>query len=295
VAEGSARARTTRLSAFFYRHRGLKLAGFLGGPMLWLVVVYLGSLGIMLVSAFWRVDVFTGDVVRQWGTQNFVTLWTIPVYRTIAIRTIGLAVAVSVTDVVLAFPLAYYAARMATPRRRNAVLIAIVVPLWANYLVRVFAWRLILSSGGFLTAMTQKVGFHLDLGNSAWAIWLAFSYLWLPFVLLPIYGALERVPSSYLEASGDLGAKGWLTFRRVVLPLVVPGIVAGTIFSFSLTLGDYIVPQLVGNTKFIGNVIYDSFGIAGNVPFAAAFALVPVAVMAVYLFLAKRVGAFEAL
>jgi putative spermidine/putrescine transport system permease protein len=295
VTDGQGHGWITRLSAFFYRHRGLKLGGFLGAPLLWLLVVYLGSLGIMLISAFWRVDVFTGDVVRQWGTQNFVTLWTIPVYRTIAIRTIGLAVAVSLTDIVLAFPLAYYAARMATPRRRNMILIAVVVPLWANYLVRLFAWRLILSSGGFLTAMTQKLGFHLDLGNTNWAIWLTFSYLWLPFVLLPIYGALERVPSSYLEASGDLGAKGWMTFRRVVFPLVVPGIVAGTIFSFSLTLGDYIVPQIVGNTKFIGNVIYDSFGIAGNVPFAAAFALVPVAVMAIYLFLAKRLGAFEAL
>jgi putative spermidine/putrescine transport system permease protein len=295
VTEEHAPGTITRLSAFFYRHRRIKLTGFLGAPMLWLVVVYLGSLSIMLVSSFWRVDVFTGNIVRQWGTQNFVTLWTIPVYRTIALRTIGVAVAVSLTDILLAFPLAYYAARMATPRRRNIVLIAIVVPLWANYLVRLFAWRLILSSGGFLTAMTQKLGFHLDLGNTTWAIWLTFSYLWLPFVLLPIYGALERVPSSYLEASGDLGAKGWLTFRRVVFPLVIPGIVAGTIFSFSLTLGDYIVPQIVGNTKFIGNVIYDSFGISGNVPFAAAFALVPVAVMAAYLFLAKRVGAFEAL
>ena len=295
MTERHAQGWMTRLSAFFYRHRGLKLTGFLGAPLLWLVVVYLGSLTIMLISAFWRVDVFTGDIVRQWGTQNFVTLWTIPVYRTIAIRTIGLAVAVSLTDIILAFPLAYYAARMATPGRRNIVLIAIVVPLWANYLVRVFAWNLILSPGGFLTAITQKLGFHLDLGNTNWAIWLTFSYLWLPFVLLPIYGAIERIPSSYLEASGDLGAKGWLTFRRVVFPLIVPGIVAGTIFSFSLTLGDYIVPILAGNTKFIGNVIYDSFGIAGNVPFAAAFALVPIAVMGVYLTLAKRLGAFEAL
>ena len=295
MTEGQTTGMMTRLSAFFYRHRGLKLAAVLGGPSLWLVVVYLGSLAVMLISAFWRVDVFTGDIVRQWGTQNFVTLWSIPVYRTIAIRTIGLAVAVSLTDIILAFPLAYYAARMASRRRRNIILIAIVIPLWANYLVRIFAWNLILSQGGFLMAMTAKLGFHLTLGNTNWAIYLVFSYLWLPFVLLPIYAALERIPSSYLEASGDLGAKGWLTFRRVVFPLIVPGIVAGTIFSFSLTLGDYIVPILVGNTKFIGNVIYDSFGIAGNVPFAAAFALVPVAVMAVYLFLAKRLGAFEAL
>ena len=295
MSEGQQERWVTRASAFLYRHRRIKLAAVLGAPSLWLVIVYLGSLAVMLVSAFWRVDVFTGDVVRQWGTQNFVTLWSIPVYRTIAIRTVGLAVAVSLTDIILAFPLAYYAARMASHRRRNIILIAIVVPLWANYLVRVFAWNLILSQGGFLTAMTQKLGFHLTLGNTNWAIWLTFSYLWLPFVLLPIYAALERIPSSYLEASGDLGAKAWLTFRRVVFPLIVPGIVAGTIFSFSLTLGDYIVPSLAGNTKFIGNVIYDSFGIAGNVPFAAAFALVPVAVMAGYLVLAKRLGAFEAL
>ena len=170
-----------------------------------------------------------------------------------------------------------------------------VIPLWANYLVRVFAWKLILTPTGFLNWFTEKVGISLQLGNSNWAIWLTFVYLWLPFTMLPIYGSLERVPNSYLEASGDLGAKGWLTFRRVVVPMIIPGIVAGSIFSFSLTLGDYIVPSLVGNTKFIGNVIYDSVGVANNIPFAAAYALVPVAIMAIYLMLAKRAGAFEAL
>ncbi|MBA3739411.1 MAG: ABC transporter permease, partial [Actinobacteria bacterium] len=198
--------------------------------------------------------------------------------------------------IVLAFPLAYYAARLATPRMRNALLIAVVLPLWANYLVRVFAWRIILTPNGFLNWLAGSVGLgSLQLGRSNWAIWLTSVYLWLPFTLLPIYAALERVPASFLEASEDLGARGWFTFRRVVLPLILPGIVAGSMFSFSLTLGDYIVPELVGNTQFIGNVIYDNVGVAGNTPLAAAFALVPIAIMAVYLTLAKRAGAFEAL
>ena len=212
------------------------------------------------------------------------------------LRTLGIAIAVTVTDVVMAFPLAYYAARLATPRMRNALLIAVVLPLWANYLVRIFAWRIILTPNGFMNWLFELFGLgSLDIGRTNWAIWLTSAYLWLPFTLLPIYAALERVPESYLEASNDLGARGWTTFRRVVFPLILPGIVAGSIFSFSLTLGDYIVPELVGNTQFIGNVIYDNVGVAGNVPLAAAFALVPIAIMAVYLLLAKRAGAFEAL
>ena len=211
-------------------------------------------------------------------------------------RTVGIALAVTVTDIVLAFPLAYYAARLATPRMRNALLIAVVLPLWANYLVRVFAWKLILTPSGFLNWLVESLGLgSLQVGRSNWAIWITSVYLWLPFTLLPIYAAIERVPSSFLEASGDLGARGWFTFRRVMFPLILPGIIAGSIFSFSLTLGDYIVPELVGNTQFIGNVIYDNVGVAGNVPLAAAYALVPIAVMAVYLLLAKRAGAFEAL
>jgi putative spermidine/putrescine transport system permease protein len=285
-----------RVSTFLHRHGGTRLGLLLGGPLLWFIGIYIGSLVILFLSGFWRLDVFTSEVVKDWGLQNFQTLLHDPVYRTITIRTVALALAVTVADVILAFPLAYYAARLATPRVRNAILVAVVIPLWANYLVRVFAWKLILSPGGFLNWMVESLGLgSLQLGNSNWAIWITFTYLWLPFVLLPIYGALERVPSSYLEASGDLGAKGWMTFRRVVFPLIVPGIVAGSIFSFSLTLGDYIVPSLAGNTKFIGNVIYDNVGVANNVPFAAAYALVPVAIMIVYLLIAKRMGAFEAL
>jgi putative spermidine/putrescine transport system permease protein len=234
--------------------------------------------------------------VRGFTLANFEELWQTDVYRTITVRTVGIALAVTVTDVVLSFPLAYYAARLATPRMRNVLLIAVVLPLWANYLVRVFAWKTILTPSGFLNWLVELTGVgSLQLGRSNWSVWLTFVYLWLPFTLLPIYAALERIPASYLEASNDLGAKGWTTFRSVVFPLILPGIVAGSIFSFSLTLGDYIAPELVGNTQFIGNVIFDNVGVAGNIPFAAAYAMVPVAIMAIYLLLAKRAGAFEAL
>jgi putative spermidine/putrescine transport system permease protein len=297
VASVSERRRgaVTRSSAFLFRHRGTRLGFTLGPPLLWFLVIYIGALAILFVSAFWHLDTFSGEIVHSWSLTNFQTLLDNPVYRQITLRTVGLAAAVTVTDIVLAFPLAYFAARLASRRMRNAVLVAVVIPLWANYLVRVFAWKLILTPTGFLYWFTSKVGVDLRLGNSNWAIWLTFVYLWLPFTMLPIYGALERVPNSFLEASSDLGAKGWLTFRRVVVPMIIPGIVAGSIFSFSLTLGDYIVPSLVGNTKFIGNVIYDSVGVANNIPLAAAYALVPVAIMAIYLTLAKRAGAFEAL
>jgi putative spermidine/putrescine transport system permease protein len=297
VASVSERRRgaVTRSSAFLFRHRGTRLGFTLGPPLLWFLVIYIGALAILFVSAFWHLDTFSGEIVHSWSLTNFQTLLDNPVYRQITLRTVGLAAAVTVTDIVLAFPLAYFAARLASRRMRNAVLVAVVIPLWANYLVRVFAWKLILTPTGFLYWFTSKVGVDLRLGNSNWAIWLTFVYLWLPFTMLPIYGSLERVPNSFLEASSDLGAKGWLTFRRVVVPMIIPGIVAGSIFSFSLTLGDYIVPSLVGNTKFIGNVIYDSVGVANNIPLAAAYALVPVAIMAIYLTLAKRAGAFEAL
>ena len=296
VTEAADGGAVRRLSTRLYRHPLGRLSLTLGPPLAWMVVIYLGSLAILLLSSLWRLDVFSGEIVRQPSLVNFQTLLDNDVYRTITLRTVGIALAVTITDIVLAFPLAYYAARLATPRMRNALLIAVVLPLWANYLVRVFAWKLILTPNGFLNWLVESIGLgSLQVGKSNWAIWITSVYLWLPFTLLPIYAAIERVPDSLLEASSDLGGRGWFTFRRVVFPLIVPGIVAGSIFSFSLTLGDYIVPELVGNTQFIGNVIYDNVGVAGNVPLAAAYALVPIAVMAIYLFLAKRLGAFEAL
>jgi putative spermidine/putrescine transport system permease protein len=256
-----------------------------------MLVVYLGALALLFATAFWKLDPLSSALQRQWNLQNFQTLAHDSVYRIITLRTVGIATAVTVTDIVLAFPLAYYIARIVEPRRRAALLLALTVPLWSSYLVRVFAWKTILAGHGLF----QQV-FRVNLGSSNWAVWITFVYLWLPFVVLPIYAALERVPSSYLEASSDLGAHAWVTFRRVVWPLVLPGVVAGSIFSFSLTLGDYIVPTLVGKGLFIGNVVYNYVsGTANQLPLGAAFALVPAVIMAVYLFGARRLGAFEAL
>jgi putative spermidine/putrescine transport system permease protein len=294
--QGERKGLGRRLSAFGYRHTGVKLGLSLGAPLTWFVVIYLGSLVFLLANSFWSLDVLTSEIVRDFSLENFQTLLQEPVYRTITIRTVGIAAAVTIADIVLSFPLAYYAARLATPRMRNAVLILVVLPLWANYLVRVFAWKLMLTPNGFVNWLVELMGLgSLQLGRSNWSVWITFVYLWLPFTLLPIYAALERVPNSFLEASSDLGARGWTTFRNVMFPLVLPGIVAGSIFAFSLTLGDYIAPELVGNTQFIGNVIFDNVGVAGNIPLAAAYAMVPLAIMAIYLYVAKRLGAFEAL
>ena len=293
--EPNADARS-RASAFLFRHPRGKVGLTLGAPLTWFLVVYIGSLLFLLATAFWSLDVLTSEIVRGFSLDNFKTLWENEVYRTITIRTVGIAAGVTITDIALSFPLAYYAARLASPRARNAVLVAVILPLWANYLVRIFAWKIMLTPNGFINWVAELTGLgSLQLGRSNWAVWITFVYLWLPFTLLPIYAALERMPDSLLEASSDLGAKGWTTFRSVMFPLILPGIAAGSIFAFSLTLGDYITPEIVGNTQFIGNVIYDNVGVAGNIPLAAAFALVPIAIMAVYLLGAKRLGAFEAL
>lgn len=266
------------------------------GPSLgWMVVVYLASLALLLVTAFWRLDVLTSRIVRDWGLGNFQELLDGDVYRTIVLRTVGMAAAVTVTDLVLAFPLAYFLARMATPRTRNLLLLSVLLPLWSNYLVRMFSWKILTAGNGPLERLLAVLGLRVDLAATNWAVWLTFSYLWLPFAVLPVYAALERVPASLLEASSDLGARGWTTFRRVIVPIVLPGLFAASIFTFSLTLGDYITPIYVGKGFFIGNAIYNLVGLASNLPLAAAFAAVPVVVMALYLWLAGRFGALEAL
>jgi putative spermidine/putrescine transport system permease protein len=261
-----------------------------------MLVVYIGALSLLFLSAFWSQNPLTAEIERVWTLNNFKDLIEADVYRTIALRTAGIAAAVTIADIILAFPLAYYAQRIATPRVRTLLLLSVVLPLWSSYLVRVYAWRVILSGNGILNWTLSKLHLgQLEIGYSSWAIWLTFTYLWLPFVVLPIYASLERVPRSFFEASADLGARWTTTLRRVVIPMALPGIVAGSIFSFSLTLGDYIAPQLVGNTQFIGNVVYQSVGVANDIPFAAAFSLVPVAIMGIYLWGARRLGAFEAL
>lgn len=292
---GSARR---ALSAAFWRRpwaRGLLL---LAPPVVWLGVLYLAALALLFVSAFWAVDSFTGDLQHVWGIGNFQTLIESSTYRTIALRTVAIAAAVTITDVVLALPFAYFMARICGPRTRAVLFVAVLIPLWSSYLVRVYAWRLILAHDGALNWALHGLGLpSAAVSYSNWAMWIVFSYIWLPFMILPVYTAIERIPDSYLEASRDLGARGFRTTRKVILPLALPGIVAGSIFTFSLTLGDYITPKLVGGTgsQFIGNVVYDAVGVANNVPFAAAYATVPLLVMAVYLLLARRAGAFDAL
>jgi putative spermidine/putrescine transport system permease protein len=267
-------------------------------PMAWFVLVYLASLVLLLITAFWSIDPFTTQIVQVWNADNFRIILTDPTYRTIIGRTAGLAALVTVTDVVLAFPLAYYMAKVASRRVQSLLFAAVLLPLWASYLARVYAWILILNHSGVLNWSLQSIGLPAaNIGYTNAAMWLVFSYIWLPFMIIPTYAALERVPDSLLEAAADLGARPWRTTLDVVLPLALPGVVAGSIFTFSLTLGDYITPVLVGGagSQFIGNVVYSNVGIANNVPFAAALATVPVVIMAVYLLIAQRLGAFEAL
>ena len=282
------------VSTFLHRRPRLQLSLLLAGPLGWLVVAYLGSLAVLFVAAFWHLDEFSGALVKDYSLVNFKTLWEGDVYRTIVLRTVGVAAAVTVTDAILAFPIAFYMAKVARRRARALLVILIVMPLWSSYLVKVYSWRIILAEDGILNWALAPFGLHgPGFGNVA--TWLVFSYLWLPYMILPIYAGLERIPNSLLDASSDLGGGAGLTFRRVVMPLALPAVVAGSIFTFSLTLGDYITPQIVSSTQFIGNVVYTNVGVANNLPLAAAFATVPVIIMILYLLGARRLGAFESL
>jgi putative spermidine/putrescine transport system permease protein len=288
-----------RVSALLWRRPWLKALGLLSPPLAAFLVVYIGALAVLFVSSFWTVDSFTGRVIHHWTLSNFRQIFdTSQPYLRIAGRTIGIAAAVTATDALLAFPLGYFMARLARPRARGLLFVMILLPLWSSYLVRIYAWRTILAHDGAINWALNGIGLpDQNIAYTNWAMWIVFSYVWLPFMVLPVYAALERIPDSYLEASADMGAHGFRTLRAIVIPLALPGIVAGSIFTFSLTLGDYITPLLVGgpSSSFIGNVVYDFIGINANVPFAAAFAVVPVIVMGVYLLIARRLGAFEAL
>ena len=276
----------------------MKDFGELGVPLAAFLFVYVAALVALFVSAFWSVDPFTSEVVHTFSLDNFSLIVHDPTYRRIAFRTIGIAAAVTVTCAVLAFPYAYFMVRVAGSRLRVALLVLTVLPLWVSYLVRVYSWRLLLNQDGAINWWLNKLGLpDQNIAFTNWAMWIVYTYIWLPFMVLPVYAALERIPDSYLEASADLGARGWMTLRRVIVPLAIPGIAAGSIFTFSLTLGDYIAPSLVGgpNSQLIGNVVFANVGIANNVPFAAAFATVPLMIMGVYLLVMKRLGAFESL
>ena len=285
-----------RVSAALYRRPRVVLGALLAPPILWLVIVYLGSMTLLLVSSLWRLDPITTAIVREPSLDNFRELLNPDKpYLRVAAHTAGIAAVVTLVDAALAFPLAFFMARVASPRTRRTLFIAVTLPLWISYLVRVYSWRTILSDGGFLNWVLGFVGLRGPGALGDAAIALVFSYIWLPYMILPVYAGLERIPESLLEASSDLGGRAWTTFRRVILPLALPGVVAGSIFTFSLTLGDYITPTLFSGDQFIGNIVYGHVGASGNVPFAAAYATVPVAIMAAYLLIARRLGAFEAL
>ncbi|WP_333828945.1 ABC transporter permease [Pararhodobacter sp.] len=298
-----------RLSALFWRHPNVLLAALLILPLAWLGIVYLGSLAALLLQSFYSIDEFSGQIVREFTLRTYLELLR-PANMDIIIRTVSMAAAVTLGAAVIAFPIAYFAARYARGHWKALFYLGVMLPLWSSYLVKVYAWKLILAREGIITWAADAVGASAvlaailslpviggtSLSTSYLGTWLVFLYVWLPYMILPMQAALERVPQSMLEASADLGASRWQTFRTVIFPLAMPGIIAGSIFTFSLTLGDYIIPQIVGSSRrFIGQAVYQLQGTAGNIPLAAAFAVVPIVIMLIYLTIARRKGAFDAL
>jgi putative spermidine/putrescine transport system permease protein len=286
---GVGRRLSRSLSRHLSRHPRVQLGGLLSAPMLWLGLIYLGSLGALLLTSLYTTDDFTGAVVKTVSLQNFQDLLSNPTFRAVTIRTVVIAVAVTLIDLALALPFAFFLAKVASRRTRRALAVALVLPLWASYLVKAYCWRVIFDPAAGV--MKQTLGFSPGFGITAAIIVLA--YLWLPYMTLPIYAGLEKLPNSLLDASGDLGAKAGRTFWSVVLPMLKPSILAGAIFTFSLSLGDYITVQIVGGkTQTIGNVVYRDFG-SGNLPAAAALATVPIVIMVFVLLAVRRTGALE--
>ncbi len=298
-----------RISTYLYLRPWLVLLLLLSPPMLYMLVVYLGSLFALLINSFFYLDGYTGKVVHQFTLQTYGELLQSS-NLDIILRTATMAAVVTIADALIAFPLAYYMAKHATARMKTWLYIAVTLPLWSSYLVRVYAWKLILAKEGIVSWFVNLL--HMDgvlnwvlnlpgIGGSSLSLspigmFIVFTYIWLPYMILPIQTALERVPKSYLEASGDLGAKPASTFRFVTMPLAFPGVVAGSIFTFSLTLGDFIVPLSLGNSRFfIGQAVYSHQGTSGNIPLAAAFTVGPVVIMIIYLLIARKLGAFDAL
>lgn len=297
------------LSDLFYRRPGFFLFLMLLPPLLWLGVVYVGSLLALLLQSFFSIDEFSGMINREFTLKTYGEL-LLPTNVDIFVRTIVMSAAVTIASAIIAFPIAYYAARYARGKWKALFYLGVMMPLWSSYLVKVYAWKLILAKEGILNWVLAKL--HLTWLLDAWlalpviggnslsvsftGTFIVFVYVWLPFMILPIQAALERVPGNLVEASSDLGASPSQTFRNVLLPLALPGIIAGSIFTFSLTMGDYIIPQIIGNSQyFIGQAVYSLQGTAGNIPLAAAFTVVPICIMGLYLWAAKRMGAFDAL
>lgn len=284
---------SSAISSGLSRRPRLRLALLLAAPLAWLVLIYVVALAALLVTALWSVDSFTGDIDRTLTFANFTELATESLYRTVTLRTLGVAVAVTAIDLALAIPIAFFMAKIASPRLRYALVIAVLTPLWASYLVKAFAWRSVLSDGGLFEWLLSPIGIDTP-GYGLVAVVITQAYIWLPYVILPVFAGFERVPDSMLEAAGDLGASNGQALRHVVGPLLLPAIVAGSIFSFSLTLGDYITVNIVGGAnQMLGNLVYSNAGAANNLPLAAAIALIPIVIMLGYLGLARRLGALE--
>lgn len=282
------------LTRFFAVRAWARLGALLTLPLAWVLVLYIGSLALMVVAAFWSVDSFTGNVVHVFTTRNFQTLLSQGVYRDVALRSLTIAAVVTIIDAALALPIALYAAKVTRSSRiRYAIVILTTMPLWAGYLVKAYAWRIMLDTNGVLDWALAPLGLHGP-GLGIVATTLALAYLWLPYMVMPIYAALDRLPDSVIDASADLGAGPWRTIRSVVLPIILPGVIAGSIFTFSLSLGDYIMVKIVGGTtQMFANIVYDNIGVAGNLPFAAAAATFPIVVVIGYLAAVRRTGALE--
>jgi len=312
VTEALAASRSSlgrALSTALYRRPRLLLLALLAPPLLWLAVIYLGSLFSLLVQSLFYLDSFTGQIVHSFSLRTYGELFT-AANIDIVVRTTSMAALVTLTEALIAFPIAYYMARYARGRTKALLYLGVMMPLWSSYLVRVYSWKLILAKEGILSWVVGEL--HLSwlldgllglpvIGGASLSVsyigtYVVFVYIWLPYMVLPIEAAIERVPRSLLDASSDLGARPAQTFRKVILPLALPGVVAGSIFTFSLTLGDYIIPGIVGSSRlFIGQAVFLHQGTAGNIPMAAALATVPILIMAIYLTVAKRFGAFDAL
>ncbi|MDP1852336.1 MAG: ABC transporter permease [Candidatus Planktophila sp.] len=282
------------LATSMHRKPRLRLAVLLTAPVLWLVVAYLGALATLLVTAFFTIDSFTGNVVKKFNLENFYDMFTDAAYKNVVLRTLGIAIGVTVICSILAIPMAFYMAKIAKPKSQKLLVALVLTPLWASYLVKIYAWRTMLEPNtGVVDWLFGSLGIHSP-GFGGPAIIIGLSYLWLPYMILPIFAGLERLPNNLLDASGDLGAHNFYTFRKIILPLIFPSLVAGSMFTFSLSLGDYITAQILGGKlQMLGNVVYQNFSI--NLPFAATISMIPITIMVIYLYLVRRTGALASM
>ena len=283
-----------KLSNAMHRRPRARLGALLVAPLFWLVIAYLGALASLIVTAFFTINSFTGNIVYQFTFANFIEMFTDVAYKNVVLRTLGIALAVTILCTLLALPMAFYISKIAKPRSQKILVALILTPLWASYLVKIYAWRSMLEPGnGVIDWLLGPIGISSP-GFRGPAIIIGLTYLWLPYMILPIYAGLERLPNNLLDASGDLGARNWYTFQRVILPLLFPSLVAGSMFTFSLSLGDYITATIIGGKlQMLGNVVYQNFSI--NLPFAATISTIPITIMAIYLWMVRRTGALASL